>query len=342
MSENNTDKRLRLNKLIADSGLASRRHADRMIEEGQVSVNGKRVFELGIKVDPAHDHILVNGKALKKPLENMYVLLNKPRGVLTTMEDPLGRPTIADYLEKVPGRVFPVGRLDWDSEGLLLLTNDGDFANRVTHPKAEVTKTYLVKIDGKPTKEEIQKLLRGVSIIGGKVAAKHVEKVKRTEGSDKYDWYKIVITEGKNRQIRQMFEKIGYDVQKLQRVAIGRLRIGNVERGELVFLNDAAIERVFLPDAPDELALKKALKPKQASLKRPGVGGTGGGASGAKKKTAKRLFGSKKAPAAMEFKSSDKPERPATGAAASARPAGPRRKKTSSYKPKSAYRPKAK
>lgn len=268
MSENNSDKRLRLNKLIADSGLASRRHADRMIEEGQVTVNGKRVYELGIKVSPAHDHILVNGKPLKKPLENIYVMLNKPRGVLTTMEDPLDRPTIAEYLEKVPGRVFPVGRLDWDSEGLLLLTNDGDFANKVTHPKAEVTKTYMVKVDGQPTKEDLAKLLRGVSIVGGKVAAKHIEKLKRNEGSEKYDWYKIVITEGKNRQIRQMFEKIGFDVLKLQRVAIGRLRIGNVERGELVFLNDAAVERVFLPDAPDEVKLKKTYKGRKVSAKK--------------------------------------------------------------------------
>lgn len=277
MSENNSENKLRLNKLIADSGLASRRHADRMIEEGQVTVNGKRVYELGIKVDPAQDRILVNGKPLKKPLQNIYVLLNKPRGVLTTMEDPLGRPTIAEYLEGVPGRVFPVGRLDWDSEGLLLLTNDGDFANRVTHPKEEVTKTYMVKVDGQPSKEDLQKLLRGVTIIGGKVAAKHIEKVKRQEGSDKYDWYKMVITEGKNRQIRQMFEKIGFDVMKLQRVAIGRLRIGNVERGELVFLNEAAIERVFLPDSPDEIKVKKTYKGravaqrKSAEAKKPGA-----------------------------------------------------------------------
>jgi 23S rRNA pseudouridine2605 synthase len=283
MSENKPEIKLRLNKLIADSGLASRRHADRMIEEGQVTVNGKRVYELGIKVDPAHDHILVNGKPLKKPLENIYILFHKPRGVLTTMEDPLGRPTIADYLEAVPGRVFPVGRLDWDSEGMLLLTNDGEFANKVTHPKAEVTKTYMVKVDGQPTKEEIQKLVRGVSIVGGKVAAKHIEKIKRQEGSDKYDWYKMVITEGKNRQIRQMFEKIGYDVMKLQRVAIGRLRIGAVDRGELVFLNDAAIERVFLPDAPDELKLKKTYKGR-AVAQRIAAGKTSGGKPSARKK----------------------------------------------------------
>src|SRR5437868_2033087 len=290
MSENNSENKLRLNKLIADSGLASRRHADRMIEEGQVTVNGKRVYELGIKVDPAHDAVMVNGKPLKKPLENIYILFNKPRGVLTTMEDPLDRPTIAEYLEGVPGRVFPVGRLDWDSEGLLLLTNDGDFANKVTHPKAEVTKTYLVKVDGQPSKEDIQKLLRGVSIVGGRVAAKHIEKVKRQEGSDKYDWYKMVITEGKNHQIRQMFEKIGFDVMKLQRVAIGRLRIGAVDRGELVYLNDAAVERVFLPDAPDEIKLKKTYKGR-AVAQRIAAGKTPDGTSAKKKPFRKKPTG---------------------------------------------------
>lgn len=300
MSENNSENKLRLNKLIADSGLASRRHADRMIEEGQVTVNGKRVYELGIKVDPAHDHIMVNGKPLKKPMEHIYVLFNKPKGVLTTMEDPLDRPTIAEYLEKVPGRVFPVGRLDWDSEGLLLLTNDGEFANRVTHPKSEVTKTYLVKVDGQPSKEDLQKLLRGVSIVGGRVAAKHIEKVKRPEGSDQYDWYKIVITEGKNRQIRQMFEKIGFDVMKLQRVAIGRLRIGNVERGELVFLNDAAVERVFLPDSPDEIKVKKTYKGRAVAQRNAAEKKAGSGKKPFAKKTTKKFVG-KPAPGKKSF-----------------------------------------
>lgn len=288
MSENNSENKLRLNKLIADSGLASRRHADRMIEEGQVTVNGKRVYELGIKVDPAHDSVMVNGKPLKKPLENIYILFNKPRGVLTTMEDPLDRPTIAEYLEGVPGRVFPVGRLDWDSEGLLLLTNDGDFANKVTHPKAEVTKTYMVKVDGQPSPDDIKKLLRGVSIVGGRVAAKHIEKIKRQEGSDQYDWYKMVITEGKNRQIRQMFEKIGFDVMKLQRVAIGRLRIGNVERGELVYLNDAAVERVFLPDSPDEIKIKKTYKGRAIAQRAAAEKKTGGKKAFGKKPSSKK------------------------------------------------------
>ncbi len=245
--------------------MASRRAADRLIEEGQVTVNGKKVYELGIKVDPNNDHIFLQGKPLRKKFEHVYIMFYKPRGVLTTMEDPLERPTIKNFLEEVPTRVFPVGRLDWDSEGLLLLTNDGDYANRVTHPKEEVTKTYLVKVDGKPTDDKIKKLLMGVTIVGGKVSAKSVEKVKR--GREQYDWLKIVITEGKNRQIRQMFEKIGFDVLKLQRVAIGRLRLGNLQRGELVYLNDIAAERVFQQDMPEMVKEKKSYKGRQKSTK---------------------------------------------------------------------------
>lgn len=262
---------IRLNKLIADSGLASRRGADRMIEEGQVTVNGKKVFELGIKVDPLTDNILINGKPMRKKAEHIYLLFNKPKGVLTTMEDPLGRPTVKDYLNEVPYRVFPIGRLDWDSEGLLLLTNDGEFANKVMHPKEEVTKTYLVKLDGQPREDQIAKLYRGVSIEGGRVKAKHVEKIKRMEGSDQYDWYKIIITEGKNRQIRQMFHKIGYDVMKLQRVAIGCLRLGSLPRGDVVFLHESILEKVFQQDLPEDVKAKKTyktpLKPEEAKAR---------------------------------------------------------------------------
>jgi 23S rRNA pseudouridine2605 synthase len=260
MSEDSTSQRIRLNKLIADSGLASRRHADKMIEEGLVTVNGKRVYELGVKVDPQHDKILVDGKVLRKPLsQKLYLIFNKPAGVLTTMDDPEGRPTIAEYLGDVPSRVFPVGRLDWDSEGMILLTNDGDYANKVAHPKEEVTKTYLVKLDGKPEPRHLQKLKDGVSIVGGKVSARHIEKIKKSgdNKSEKYEWYKIVITEGKNRQIRQMFAKIGFDVMRLQRVSIGRLRMGAMKAGELMFINDVAANRVFLADDPEDLKVKK-------------------------------------------------------------------------------------
>ncbi len=215
-----------------------------------VVVNGKKVYELGAKVDPENDTVSVDGKPLKSKAPPVYIMFHKPTGVLTTLEDPLDRPTVADYLSEVPYRVFPVGRLDWDSEGLLILTNDGDYANRIMHPKTEVTKSYLVKLDREPTPEQIQKLKTGISIVGGRVAAKHIEKINR--GKKQYPWYKIVITEGKNRQIRQMFEKVGCDVMKLQRIAIGKLRIGNLERGELVYMNDVAAQRVFLADLPED------------------------------------------------------------------------------------------
>lgn len=266
MAQQENSSKIRLNKLIADSGLASRRAADRLIEDGQITVNGKKVYELGVKVNPHLDKILVQGKPLRTKPQHIYLMFNKPKGILTTMDDPLDRPTVKDFLEEVPMRVFPVGRLDWDSEGLLLLTNDGEYANKVANPNSEVTKTYLVKLDGQPKDEDIQKLIKGVSIVGGRVAAKSIEKVKR--GREQYAWLKIVITEGKNRQIRQMFEKIGFDVLKLQRVAIGRLRLGSLERGQLVFLNDVAAERVFMADTPEKIEDKKSYRGRQKSQKR--------------------------------------------------------------------------
>jgi 23S rRNA pseudouridine2605 synthase len=275
MNEKKQSALVRLNKLIADSGLASRRAADRLIADGLVTVNGKKVYELGIKVDPSKDKVTVEGSPLRKKFENMYIMFHKPRGVLTTMSDPFERPTIKDFLDKVPARVFPVGRLDWDSEGLLILTNDGDYANRITHPKEEVTKTYLVKVDGHPTDEDLAKLRKGVSIIGGKASAKHVEKVKR--GKDKYAWLKVIISEGRNRQIRKMFEKIGFDVLKLQRVAIGTLRLGNLERGDLVFMNEEMAAKVFIPDDPEalekRLGQRKLTFKKETKLKRSGLKG---------------------------------------------------------------------
>lgn len=254
---------VRLNKFIADSGFASRRKADQLIESGDVVVNGKKVFELGIKVDPANDRISVQGKTIKAVDEKVYVIFNKPKNVVTSMNDPEGRPSVADYFADSPIRLFPVGRLDWDSEGLLLLTNDGEFAQAVAHPTKEVTKTYLVKVDGKPTDEKIKKLLQGVSIIGGRVQAKHIEKFRR--GGGEKDWYRIVITEGKNRQIRKMFEKIGCDVLKLQRIAIGQLDLGTLERGQFKTVTPERALKVFKPDfkmAPKVFKKKTSAKRK--------------------------------------------------------------------------------
>lgn len=260
-------KLVRLNKLLAERGLASRRGADKLIEEGLVMVNGKKVYELGVKVNPNKDRIVVDGKPIKSKSENLYIMFHKPKNVITSMNDPLERVTVADYMADVPTRVFPIGRLDWDSEGLLLLTNDGDFAQKVMHPKTEVTKTYHVKLEGQPEPYKIKKLLAGVSIPGGRVKAKHVEKLKpiKSEGgktSSKNDWYKIVITEGKNHQVREMFKKIGFDVIKLQRVAIGKLRLGQLDRGEFVYLNEAATERIFMQDLPSEAVGRRDYRPK--------------------------------------------------------------------------------
>lgn len=250
---------IRLNKYLAECGVASRRGADELIASGAVQINGKKVYELGARVDIKNDRVMVDGKPVRLETRKVYLLFNKPKGVMTTMEDPEGRPCIAEYFQRFEMRVFPVGRLDYDSEGLLLMTNDGDFAQRVTHPKHEVLKTYLVKVSGQPTEEQIRKLRMGVTIIGGRVAAREIEKLRGTN-SDKYDWYKIVIGEGKNRQIRQMFEKIGFDVMKLQRIAIGKLKMGGLARGEWVLLGPEEIEKIFQRDAERLLSGSRALK----------------------------------------------------------------------------------
>lgn len=239
---------MRLNKFLAESGVASRRGADELITEGAVTVNGRRVYELGVKVNLKEDKVLVNGKPVRPDTRKVYILFNKPKGVMTTMEDPEGRPCIAEYFKNLEVRVYPVGRLDYDSEGLLLMTNDGEFAQRVTHPKHEVFKTYLVKVNGQPTDEHLHKLRTGVTIIGGRVAAREVERLRGT-ASEKYDWFKIVIGEGKNRQIRRMFEKIGFDVMKLQRIAIGKLKMGGLARGEWAMLTSEEVEKIFAADA---------------------------------------------------------------------------------------------
>lgn len=188
------------------------------------------------------------------------------------MEDPLDRPTIKDFIDKLNVRLFPVGRLDWDSEGLLILTNDGDYANKVLNPKNEIPKVYLVKVDGKPEPQHLEKLLNGVTIPGGKVKALGVDRIKR--GADQYDWIKIVIDEGKNRQIRYMFEKIGFDVLKLQRVAIGQLKLGSLDRGEWIYMTqEEAFKAIGKPklrpndEKPKPLTRKKTMGRRQATRK---------------------------------------------------------------------------
>jgi 23S rRNA pseudouridine2605 synthase len=244
MAERSTSHRIRLNKYLADCGIASRRKADEMIENGEVTINGKKVFELGIRVDPKMDRILFRGKPVQAQNRFVYYAFYKPKNVVTTTEDPHGRMTVMDYFPKSKLRLFPVGRLDWDAEGLLIITNDGEFAQKVIHPDEQVSKTYHVKLDGLPTDMQLEKLRRGVSIVGGKVAALHIKRLAN-KSTDKKGWVEVVIDEGKNHQVKQMFAKIGFDVVKLRRVAIGEFRIGSLQSGEFRELTFEQIHKIF-------------------------------------------------------------------------------------------------
>lgn len=244
MDKQRQDSLVRLNKYLADSGICSRRRADDLIAGGAVQVNGKTVYELGTKVKPGADRVTVSGKPVKAVHQRLYVAFYKPENVLTSMADPEGRPTVLDYVKGLPVRVFPVGRLDWDTEGLLLLTNDGDFAQKISHPKTAIPKTYLAKLNGTPTAMQLGKLLRGVTIPGGKASALSAQIIPLGD-SKKYSWVKIVITEGRNRQVRKMFEKIGFDVKKLKRTAIGKLELGPLKKGQFLFLGPRGVEEAL-------------------------------------------------------------------------------------------------
>lgn len=241
---------IRLNKYLADHGIASRRKADEMIDEGRVTVNGRKVFELGIKINPKKDQVKVGGKIVGAKPQSVYFVFNKPKSVVTSTTDPQGRPTVLDFFKRIRKRIFPVGRLDWDTEGLLLMTNDGDFSNEVANPKSKIPKTYHAKLDGLITQAKMEKLRRGVSIVGGRVNATHIKKLKK--GTDKKDWVEITITEGKNRQVRKMFEKVGLDVEKLKRVSIGQLKLGALKSGDYRPLNRKDLEKLFAKPKPPQ------------------------------------------------------------------------------------------
>lgn len=261
-----TSESIRLNRFLAQAGVCSRRKADELIEEGRVQVNGKTVYELGVKVSP-RDRVSLDHKPVRLQGDKIYLAFHKPENVLTTLSDPDNRPCLTDFLPHNLGkRVFPVGRLDWDSEGLLLLTNDGDFAQEVAHPAKGIPKTYLVKVDGQPSPEQFKRLLNGVSIPGGKAKALSVRKIKHGK-SQKYDWIQIIIDEGRNRQVRKMFEKIGFDVKKLRRVAIGNYKLGKLPKGEMVSLGPLDLARVLSP--PPELRPKPKVKAKTSIKRQP-------------------------------------------------------------------------
>lgn len=228
---------VRLNKYLADCGVGSRRECDRLISDGVVKINGK-VAVLGSTVNE-NDHVTVNDKRVGEKQKNYYIMLHKPKGYVTTVKDDLGRKTVMDLVSNIKARLYPVGRLDYDTEGLLILTNDGDLANRLTHPRHEVNKTYVCRISGVLSEKERIQLEKGVLIDGVKTAPARVKIVKQDQHNTRCE---ITIHEGRNRQVKKMFEAVGKEVEFLKRVAIGELRLGGLNRGEYRFLNDYEVE----------------------------------------------------------------------------------------------------
>lgn len=235
----------RLQKIIAAAGIASRRKAEELITAGHVQVNGQVITALGSKADADVDHIRVNGKLLQAvPQRHIYLLLNKPKGYVTTVSDPEKRPTVMDLVRGVKGRVYPIGRLDYASEGLLLMTNDGALAHRLMKAASHVSKTYVVKVAGTPKEEAIAKLRAGVSIAtdDGKRVQTGPASVRIVKEATN-PWYEITLIEGRNRQIRRMFEAVGHHVEKIKRVRYGPLAL-DVAPGEFRMLTLKEVERL--------------------------------------------------------------------------------------------------
>lgn len=226
----------RLNKYLADCGVGSRRECDKLIADGCVKINGK-IASLGANVEE-NDSVSVNGRRVAPKTKNYYIMLHKPKGCVTTVKDDLGRKTVMDFVD-IKARLFPVGRLDYDTEGLLILTNDGDVANKLTHPKNNVEKVYVARLSGSLTEAERQTLERGVEIDGRKTMPAKVKILAKDEHHTRVE---VTITEGRNRQVKKMFESVGKEVEFLKRIAEGELRLGGLQRGKYRFLNDREIE----------------------------------------------------------------------------------------------------
>lgn len=234
----------RVQKILARAGLASRREAEELIREGRVTVNGQLV-SLGAKADPEKDAIKVDGKRVKLAQRLRYVLLYKPAGVVTTVDDPEGRVTVVDLVKgKVSERVFPVGRLDYQSEGLLLLTNDGELAYRLAHPRYGVLREYLVKVKGVPDEKALTKLKKGTVIEGSRVVPKEVA-LLRTTPKALNSWWRVVVGEGKTHEVRELFRRVEHPVQRLIRVAIGPLRDAQLRPGLFRDLRKEEVEELY-------------------------------------------------------------------------------------------------
>jgi 23S rRNA pseudouridine2605 synthase len=238
----------RLQKIISTAGVASRRHAEKLITEGRVSVNHVVVTKLGEKADAVKDVIRIDGNIISPEKTKCYIILNKPAGFVTTLHDPQGRPTIVDLLAGVPERVYPVGRLDYDTRGLLLLTNDGDFAQKIQHPRFQKPKTYKVKVQGHLSKEELRQLGKGIKVDDDLFKPENLQVEKY---NDKSCWLRLTLREGKNRIIRRGFEFLGRRVAVLTREAIGELTLSNLKEGTWRYLTGKEINRL-LDDATSQ------------------------------------------------------------------------------------------
>ena len=224
---------LRLQKIIANAGIASRREAERLIDEGRVTVNGTVVRQQGVQADPGADRIKVNGRLIPAPEKKVFILFNKPRGCLTTVKDDKARPTVMDFFKDLPARVYPVGRLDFNTEGLLLFTNDGDLSKKLLAPKSKVPRTYLVKVRGIPEEKALNRLRKGVRLDNRPTCPMHVH-VKRTTGKNSV--LSIKLTEGKYHHLKRVCEKVGHPVVKINRIEFGKLTLKEVPLGAYRFL----------------------------------------------------------------------------------------------------------
>ena len=229
---------MRINKFLAECGVASRRNADKLIEEKKVKVNGK-IAKLGDEIDEFNDNVTVDGAPVGKIAKNEYYIMNKPKGYVCTVKDDKGRKTVMDLLPPNTARLFPVGRLDYDSEGLLILTNDGELTQRLTHPSNEIPKTYLVRVEGEVEDKILDRIRRGVEIDGVMTKKCNIRLVLRTKNFTKLH---ITITEGRNREIRKMFETFGKNVDFLKRIKIGDLSVSGLDRGKVRKLTKEEID----------------------------------------------------------------------------------------------------
>jgi 23S rRNA pseudouridine2605 synthase len=232
----------RLQKILSRAGVASRRAAERLIREGRVTVNGRTVTRMGTQVEPGADVVKVDGRKVPgAPRSHTYLALHKPRGFVTTLSDPEGRPTVRDLLPGVRARVYPVGRLDFHTEGLLLLTDDGDLARDLMHPRNRVARTYLAKVRGEPSVEALARLSRGAITLDGKKALPATCRVVR---SGTATWVEITVTEGRKHQVRRMLEAVGHPVQRLRRISYGGVGLGKLPTGRLRALLPPEVERL--------------------------------------------------------------------------------------------------